>query len=80
MQSGVISAGKASGKKDDQVTIVEVSPRDGLPEVCRNLATEDKIKFINKLSDTGLKKIECASFTHPRLLPAGYDAEKLIEG
>ena len=80
MQSGVISAGKASGKKDDQVTIVEVSPRDGLPEVCRSLATEDKIKFINKLSDTGLKKIECASFTHPRLLPAGYDAEKLIEG
>jgi len=69
---------KASEKKDDGVTIVEVSPRDGLPEVCKGLSTADKIKYINKLSETGLRKIECASFTHPRLLPAGYDAEKLI--
>jgi len=59
---------------------VEVSPRDGLPEVCSGLSTEDKINYINKLSETGLKKIECASFTHPRLLPEGYDAEKLVAG
>jgi len=57
-----------------------VSPRDGLPEVCSGLSTEDKINYINKLSETGLKKIECASFTHPRLLPEGYDAEKLVAG
>ena len=80
MPNGAISAAKASEKKDDGVTIVEVSPRDGLPEVCKGLSTADKIKYINKLSETGLRKIECASFTHPRLLPAGYDAEKLIEG
>lgn len=80
MPSGAKSAVRASRKKDDQVTIVEVSPRDGLPEVCKGLSTADKIKYINKLSETGLKKIECASFTHPRLLPEGYDAEKLVEG
>lgn len=80
MPNGATSAVKASQKKDDGVTIVEVSPRDGLPEVCKGLSTADKIMYINKLSETGLKKIECASFTHPRLLPAGYDAEKLIEG
>lgn len=73
-------AGRAARKKDSNVTIVEVSPRDGLPEVCDSLSTGDKIKYINKLADTGLSKIECASFTHPRLMPEGYDAEKLIEG
>ena len=71
---------KAVKKKDSPVTIVEVSPRDGLPEVCEGLSMADKIKYINKLSETGIKKIECASFSHPRLLPQGYDAEKLITG
>jgi len=80
MPGGAKSAVKASRKEDDQITIVEVSPRDGLTQVCKGLSTADKIKYINKLSETGLRKIECASFTHPRLLPEGYDAEKLIEG
>ena len=80
MPSSATSVVKAMRKKDTQVTIVEVSPRDGLPEVCEELSTADKIKYINKLSETGLRKIECASFSHPRLLPQGYDAEKLIEG
>lgn len=74
------AAGKAARKKESSLTIVEVSPRDGLPEVCNGLSTENKINYINKLSETGLKKIECASFTHPRLLPEGYDAEKLVAG
>jgi len=80
MSSGPTLASKANRKKDAQVTLVEVSPRDGLPAVCGGLSTDDKIKYINKLSETGLKKIECAAFTHPRLLPEGYDAEKLIAG
>ena len=80
MSNGESQAAGAVRKKDDQIRIVEVSPRDGLPEVCHTLSTADKIKYINKLSDTGLHKIECASFTHPRLMPEGYDAEKLVSG
>jgi hydroxymethylglutaryl-CoA lyase len=80
MNNNRASAGKSFRKSDEQVTIVEVSPRDGLPEICQGLPTADKIKYINKLSETGLRKIECASFMHPRLLPRGYDAEKLIAG
>jgi hydroxymethylglutaryl-CoA lyase len=74
------SATKVPKKKEGEVTIVEVSPRDGLPAVCEGPSTADKIMYINKLSETGIKKIECVSFTHPRLLPKDYDAEKLIEG
>ncbi len=80
MPSNVKQVVRTTKKKDVQVTIVEVSPRDGLPEACEGLSTADKIKYINKLSETGLQKIECAAFTHPRLMPEGYDAEKLIEG
>lgn len=65
---------------EDQVIIVEVSPRDGLPAVCEGLSTADEIMYINKLSETGIKKIECVTFSHPKLLPKDYNAEKLIEG
>ena len=67
-------------KKEDKVTIVEISPRDGLPAVSKSLTTDDEVLFINKLSQAGFKKIECASFLHPRLLPANYDAEKIVDG
>jgi len=78
--NGEKTALRASRKKESQVQIVEVSPRDGLPEVCKGLSTSDQIKYINKLSETGLTKIECAAFIHPRLMPEGYDAERLVEG
>jgi len=67
-------------KRNDSVTIVEISPRDGLPALGKTLSTNDHVLFINKLSKAGLKKIECASFLHPRLLPANYNAEKIVEG
>lgn len=67
-------------KKNNKVTIVEISPRDGLPALGKSLSTEDEVLFINKLSKAGFKKIECASFLHPRLLPANYNAEKIVEG
>ncbi len=52
-------------KKENKVTIVEISPRDGLPAVCKSLLADNEVMFINKLSQAGFKKIECASFLHP---------------
>ena len=72
--------GKDLRNGEDQVTIVEVSPRDGLPAVCEGLSTADEIMYINKLSETGIRKIECVTFSHPRLLPKEYNAEQLIQG
>ena len=65
---------------ENQVTIVEVSPRDGLPELCSGAATADKILFIEGLVRAGLKRIECVSFTHPRHLPEHADAETVMAG
>lgn len=69
----VTSAGKR------EVTIVETSPRDGLSHV-KKITTSDKIHFINKLSETGIEKIDSVSFTHPALYPKYADAEEVTKG
>jgi hydroxymethylglutaryl-CoA lyase len=61
------------------VTIVEISPRDGFPYI-RNVTTEQKINLINMLSETGIKKIDAIAFTHPALFPQNADAEEVVKG
>jgi len=64
--------------RKDRIQIIEVSPGDGLPAVRGGAATADKIRYINSLIHAGLRQIECASFTHPRLIPENADAEKVM--
>ncbi len=61
-------------KLPEQVTIVEVGPRDGLQNEADVIATENKISMINRLSKTGLKRIEITSFVHPKWVPQLADA------
>ncbi len=51
------------------VKIVEVGPRDGLQNESLTIPTENKIEFIDKLSDTGLSAIEVTSFVSPKWIP-----------
>jgi hydroxymethylglutaryl-CoA lyase len=51
------------------VTIYEVGPRDGLQNEARMIPTDDKIMFIDALTDTGLRAIEITSFVNPRWIP-----------
>lgn len=60
------------------VTIVEVSPRDGLQNESRILPTETKVELIRRLIDGGCRRIEAVSFAHPRLVPAMADAESVM--
>ncbi|XP_018326993.1 hydroxymethylglutaryl-CoA lyase, mitochondrial [Agrilus planipennis] len=50
----------------DFVKIVEVGPRDGLQNEIVFVPTDKKIKFIDKLSQTGLCSIEVTSFVNPK--------------
>jgi len=61
----------------DNVTIVDSSPRDG-PVALPKISTLDKITLANKLVQSGLTKIDCVAFTHPRIRPEYADAEKVI--
>ncbi|MBO8170860.1 MAG: hydroxymethylglutaryl-CoA lyase [Bacillaceae bacterium] len=58
----------------DKVTIVEVGPRDGLQNEKQPIPTEDKVAFINHLSETGLTRIEITSFVNPKWIPQLSDA------
>ncbi len=62
------------------VTIVEVSPRDGLQNEARILPTDAKIELVRQLIEAGARRIEAVSFAHPRLVPTMADAEAVMEG
>ena len=51
------------------VTMYEVGPRDGLQNESRMVPTDDKVKLIDALSDTGLRAIEITSFVNPKWIP-----------
>ena len=51
------------------VTIYEVGPRDGLQNEDRVISVDTKVEFINRLSKTGLRKIEAGAFVSPRWVP-----------
>lgn len=60
------------------IKIVEVGPRDGLQNEKTILKTEDKLKFIELLSLTGLQTIEVTSFVKPEAIPQMADATELF--
>lgn len=51
------------------VRIVEVGPRDGLQNETKIITTAVKLKFIQKLRESGLKTIEVTSFVSPKWVP-----------
>ncbi|GGA81088.1 hydroxymethylglutaryl-CoA lyase [Ornithinibacillus halotolerans] len=61
----------------DFITIKEVGPRDGLQNEKKFLSTEDKVTWINMLSNTGIKEIEYSSFVNPKWIPALADAKEV---
>jgi len=61
------------------VTIVEVGPRDGLQNEGNFVPTEQKIELINRLSGTGIRRIEITSFVHPKAIPQLQDSEEIVK-
>lgn len=60
-----------------EVTIVDTSPRDG-PVGLPKIRTHEKVALANSLMESGVTKIDCVGFTHPRIRPEYADAEKVI--
>lgn len=65
-------------KLPKRVKIVEVGPRDGLQNEKTVLSTQDKLKYIELLSKTGLSTIEITSFVSPKAIPQMSDAKDLF--
>lgn len=63
-----------------QVRIVEVGPRDGLQNEEKHVPTEDKIRLIGALAQSGLKNIEITSFVSPKWIPQLADCSEVAAG
>jgi len=60
-----------------RIVIEEQGLRDGLQSEKILVPTEKKLQIIKALADAGLKRIQAASFVHPKLVPQMADAEEI---
>jgi hydroxymethylglutaryl-CoA lyase len=60
------------------VRIREVGPRDGFQNEPEVLPTAEKVRLIDCLSQTGLKRLEVTSFVRPDVIPQLADAEDVL--
>jgi hydroxymethylglutaryl-CoA lyase len=61
------------------VRIREVGPRDGFQNEPEVIATGEKVRLIEMLGETGLRRIEITSFVRPDVIPQLADAEQVLE-
>ncbi len=67
----------AFGSGSARVALHEVAPRDGLQIEPVFVPTDAKVAWIDRLSATGVAKIEVTSFVSPRHVPALADGEEV---
>ena len=63
---------------DRNVTLLDVTTRDGLQDEPCVVATAQKLKIVEALIETGISDIEVTSFVHPVWVPQLADAEGRI--
>jgi hydroxymethylglutaryl-CoA lyase len=62
----------------DSVRIREVGPRDGFQNEPETIPTADKVRLIDMLAASGLKRMEVTSFVRPDVIPQLADAEEVL--
>ncbi len=62
-----------------QISVREVGPRDGLQNE-DPVPTQAKIELIDRLSGTGVRRIEAVSFVRPAAIPQMADADAVWQG
>ncbi len=63
-----------------RIDIVEVGPRDGLQNDPADLSVGQKLEFINRLIDCGVRRMEAGSFVSPRAVPKMADSAAVFQG
>src|SRR5438552_695408 len=60
------------------VRIREVGPRDGFQNEPEVIPTEEKMRLLGLLADSGLKRIEVTSFVRPDVIPQLADGAEVL--
>ncbi len=63
----------------NNVTIIEVGPRDGLQNEKKHVEECDKLAFIDALQGAGIQEMELTSFVSPKWVPQMADAKAIVE-
>ena len=61
-----------------EVSVYEVGPRDGLQNEAAAVTTTGKVRLVEALVASGLRRIEVTSFVSPRWIPQLADADELV--
>jgi hydroxymethylglutaryl-CoA lyase len=61
------------------VKIREVGPRDGFQNEPETIATEDKVRLVEMLARTGLRRLEVTSFVRADVVPQLADGREVLE-
>jgi hydroxymethylglutaryl-CoA lyase len=64
----------------EQVTLVDVGPRDGLQNEKQRVAAAHKIELVHLLQAAGLREIEVTSFVSPKWVPQMADNTEVMAG
>src|SRR6476469_6723024 len=59
--------------------IREVGPRDGFQNEPEVIPTPEKVRLIEMLASSGLRRLEVTSFVRPDVIPQLADAEEVLE-
>jgi hydroxymethylglutaryl-CoA lyase len=62
------------------VRIREVGPRDGFQNEPETIPTAEKVRLVDLLSASGLRRLEVTSFVRPDVIPQLADAEEVLAG
>jgi hydroxymethylglutaryl-CoA lyase len=62
----------------ERVRIREVGPRDGFQNEPERIATDDKVRLVERLARTGLKRLEVTSFVRADVIPQLADGPELL--
>jgi hydroxymethylglutaryl-CoA lyase len=62
----------------DPVSVREVGPRDGFQNEPEVIATDDKVRLVEMLARTGLRRLEVTSFVRPDVIPQLGDASEVL--
>ena len=62
-----------------KIKVCECWARDGLQSIPHVISTAEKVEMINRIINSGVKKLEVTSFSHPRLLPQFADCVEVLQ-
>lgn len=63
-----------------KVSVTEVGPRDGLQSDSCHLPVSSRVELVRRLVESGVSRLEVASFVNPKKVPQMAQAEEVVSG